>query len=232
MLGVAADECSAANSMVTHASGRSVAYADIVSSGDISRVFTEDELKALPLKSFGEYKLVGQSVQQLDIPAKTDGERAVRHRCFRAEHDLREAGDAARRATAPCPQSVGRQRRGETSTATSRTMLVADTTGVQKGYAIALGETYWGGGTRGGGGGERGVGRRPERRRVDGDHPGPRSRAGGRTRKRASHGCSRATPTPASPRRRRPTKAEYITNLTYHRDHGADELRRHDAGRG
>ena len=75
MLGVAADECSAANSMVTHASGRSVAYADIVSSGDISRVFTEDELKALPLKSFGEYKLVGQSVPQLDIPAKTDGAR-------------------------------------------------------------------------------------------------------------------------------------------------------------
>jgi len=74
MLGVSPSECSAANSVVTHeASGTSVTYGDIVSSGNIDRTFTEDEMKELPLKGFGDYKVVGQSMPALDIPSKTDG---------------------------------------------------------------------------------------------------------------------------------------------------------------
>ena len=74
MLGVPASECRAKNSQVIHdGSGRSVRYADIVSNGNISRTFSEDDLKAIKLKKFGEYSLVGKSVAMLDIPAKTDG---------------------------------------------------------------------------------------------------------------------------------------------------------------
>ena len=74
MLGVSPTECSAESSQVIHgSSGRAVAYGDIVSAGNIDRTFTEDEMKALPLKAFGERKVVGQSMPALDIPSKTDG---------------------------------------------------------------------------------------------------------------------------------------------------------------
>ena len=60
MMGVAAGECSAKNSAVTHSgTGQSVTYAEIISGGNISRTFSEDELKEIQLKAFGEYSLVG-----------------------------------------------------------------------------------------------------------------------------------------------------------------------------
>ena len=118
-----------------------MAYADIVSSGDISRVFTEDELKALPLKSFGEYKLVGQSVPQLDIPAKTDGSARFGIDVFVPNMIYAKLVMPPTRYGA-MPQSVDDSAARDID-GYIKTMLVADTTGVQKGYAIALGETYW-----------------------------------------------------------------------------------------
>jgi isoquinoline 1-oxidoreductase subunit beta len=74
MMGVPEGECTAKNSKVMHGkSGKSVTYAQIVTSGKASRVWTPDELKALKLKSADQYSLIGQSVRQLDIPAKTNG---------------------------------------------------------------------------------------------------------------------------------------------------------------
>jgi isoquinoline 1-oxidoreductase len=74
MLGVPAGECRASNSQVIHSkTGKKVSYARIVSEGKASKAWTADELKAIKLKTPDQYTLVGQSVPQLDIPAKTNG---------------------------------------------------------------------------------------------------------------------------------------------------------------
>lgn len=142
MLGVPAGECMAANSTVAHGpSGRSVTYADIVSGGNISRTFTEDELKALPLKRFGEYNIVGRSVPALDIPAKTDGSA-------RFGIDVFVPGMVYGKLVTP-PTRYGAMPTAVDDSAAQgidgyvKTLVVEDPTGVQKGYAIAIGETYW-----------------------------------------------------------------------------------------
>src|SRR5229473_3838687 len=74
MMGVPAGECRASNSQVIHnKTGKKVSYARIVSEGKAGKVWTADELKAIKLKTPGQYTLVGQSVPQLDIPPKTNG---------------------------------------------------------------------------------------------------------------------------------------------------------------
>ena len=73
MMGVAADECRASGSRVTHKSGKSLTFAQIVSSGKANKIWTPDELKAIKLKTPDQYVLIGKSVPQLDIPAKTTG---------------------------------------------------------------------------------------------------------------------------------------------------------------
>jgi isoquinoline 1-oxidoreductase subunit beta len=74
MMGVPASECRASNSQVIHTkTGKKVSYAKIVLDGKASKVWTADELKAIKLKTPGQYTLVGQSVPQLDIPPKTNG---------------------------------------------------------------------------------------------------------------------------------------------------------------
>src|SRR6266446_2962077 len=74
MMGVPAGECRASNSQVIHSkTGKKVSYAKIVADGKASKVWTADELKAIKLKTPGQYTLVGQSVPQLDVPPKING---------------------------------------------------------------------------------------------------------------------------------------------------------------
>jgi isoquinoline 1-oxidoreductase subunit beta len=74
IMGVPQGECYAQNSQVIHAkSGRALSYAQIVSTGRAQRILSADEMKAIVLKSPDQYTLLGQSVRQLDIPAKTNG---------------------------------------------------------------------------------------------------------------------------------------------------------------
>ena len=74
MMGVPAAQCSASNSVVTDSvSGASRTYSQILSTNTIDRTFSEDEMKALTLKKFGEYKVVGKSIPALDIPDKLTG---------------------------------------------------------------------------------------------------------------------------------------------------------------
>ena len=74
MMGVPAGECRASNSQVIHTkTGKKVSYAKIVADGKASKVWTADELKAIKLKTPGQYTLVGQSVPQLDVPPKING---------------------------------------------------------------------------------------------------------------------------------------------------------------
>src|SRR5262245_54367028 len=74
MLSVPEGELRATNSQVRHTkSNKFVTYAQIVSSGKANKVWTADELKAIKLKTGDQYVLIGKSVPQLDIPAKTNG---------------------------------------------------------------------------------------------------------------------------------------------------------------
>jgi isoquinoline 1-oxidoreductase beta subunit len=71
---VPAGECAAARSAVRHLpTGRTLTYGEIVAKAPITKTFSEDDLKKIVLKKPSEYKVVGQWVQRLDIPEKTNG---------------------------------------------------------------------------------------------------------------------------------------------------------------
>src|SRR5262249_23820473 len=71
---VPASECIAARSTVRHLpSGNSISYGAIVAKVPITKTFTEDDLKKIPLKKPAEYKVIGQWIPRLDIPEKTNG---------------------------------------------------------------------------------------------------------------------------------------------------------------
>jgi isoquinoline 1-oxidoreductase len=117
-----------------------VTYAEIVSAGQVNRTFSEDELKALPLKKFGGYKIVGQSMPQLDIPAKTDG-------TARYGIDVFVPNMVYAKWLSP-PVRWGAMPKSVNDSAAKSidgyigALVVEDPTNVQKGYAFAIGETY------------------------------------------------------------------------------------------
>ena len=73
MMKATPNNCYAKNSRVFTADGRSVSYKEILSKNTIDRTFSEEEMKAIKLKSFGEYSVVGQSKLPFDLPGKIDG---------------------------------------------------------------------------------------------------------------------------------------------------------------
>lgn len=74
MLGVPEDELNARDSRVHHAkSKRSVTFAQIVASGKANKTWSQDELKAIKLKTADQHTKIGRSLPQLDIPSKTNG---------------------------------------------------------------------------------------------------------------------------------------------------------------
>jgi isoquinoline 1-oxidoreductase subunit beta len=71
---VNAADCAAERGVVRHLpTSRSIRYGDLVAKVPITKTFTEDELKKIPLKKPSEYKVVGQWLARLDIPEKTNG---------------------------------------------------------------------------------------------------------------------------------------------------------------
>ena len=70
--GVDVAEVTVANGRVS-AGARSAGFGELVADG-ITRSFTEDELKALPLKPHSELTLLGKDLKALDIRGKTTGE--------------------------------------------------------------------------------------------------------------------------------------------------------------
>ncbi|WP_193165533.1 xanthine dehydrogenase family protein molybdopterin-binding subunit [Microbulbifer hainanensis] len=72
-LGVPADQCKARNSRVI-AGDKSISYAELVSDGQISRSFSDEELKKMPIKPASERRAIGKDTRALDIPSKTNGE--------------------------------------------------------------------------------------------------------------------------------------------------------------
>jgi isoquinoline 1-oxidoreductase subunit beta len=73
-MGVPAGELVVRNSTISHPkSKKSMTFAEIVKSGKATKTFTPDDLKAIKLKTPDQYRLIGVSVPQLDIPSKTNG---------------------------------------------------------------------------------------------------------------------------------------------------------------
>ena len=72
LLGVAVDACEAREGVV-RGGGKSISYAQIVSRGNLARKYTAEQLKAIVLKTPEQRRLIGQDVQAIDIPSKTNG---------------------------------------------------------------------------------------------------------------------------------------------------------------
>ncbi|MEP0202995.1 MAG: molybdopterin cofactor-binding domain-containing protein [Halioglobus sp.] len=72
LMSVDASELSVKNGMVSGA-GKTMTFAEIVTRGDISRSFSEDELAAMPIKSAKARDFIGKPAMALDVPAKSDG---------------------------------------------------------------------------------------------------------------------------------------------------------------
>ena len=67
-------DCVAERGRVRHpATGRSIAYGELVAQVPITRTLSADDLKAMVLKKPGHYTLVGKSMPRVDIPEKVDG---------------------------------------------------------------------------------------------------------------------------------------------------------------
>jgi CO/xanthine dehydrogenase Mo-binding subunit len=64
-------DCQASKGKVISSKGE-ISYGDLVSQG-LTRQFTEEELKTLPLKPNADFKLIGKQVTSLDIANKTNG---------------------------------------------------------------------------------------------------------------------------------------------------------------
>lgn len=73
LMGVDASALSAAGGMVSGA-GQTMSFAEIVSRGDISRSFSDEEISAMPIKAPAARNLIGKSATALDVPAKSRGD--------------------------------------------------------------------------------------------------------------------------------------------------------------
>ena len=72
LMGVPAESCSCENGVVT-SGDQSLTFAEIISNGDFSRVISEEELAAMPVKAPAERTVIGRDVRNLDVTAKSEG---------------------------------------------------------------------------------------------------------------------------------------------------------------
>jgi len=72
LLRVSPAACVAHNGVVS-AGGKSIRYADLVQRGQLERHYTPEQLKAMPIKSASERRLIGLPTSAIDIPDKTTG---------------------------------------------------------------------------------------------------------------------------------------------------------------
>ena len=85
--GVAASECRAANSVITHApSGRTVTFGAVALAA--AKIAPP---KDVTLKTAKDWRLIGKPTRRLDVTAKVTGQADLRHRRARPRHALRGA---------------------------------------------------------------------------------------------------------------------------------------------
>ncbi len=73
LLGAKPEDCEIVNGRVSHGE-KSLGFGEIVSQAELNRTFSEEELKALPIKSAAERQFIGKPTQARDIPEKSRGE--------------------------------------------------------------------------------------------------------------------------------------------------------------
>jgi CO/xanthine dehydrogenase Mo-binding subunit len=72
LMGVPAESCSVESGVVT-SGDQSLTFAEIISNGDFSRVISEEELAAMPVKAPAERTVIGRDLRNLDVAAKSEG---------------------------------------------------------------------------------------------------------------------------------------------------------------
>jgi len=142
MLGVPASECHARSSRVTHKSGKSVTYAQIVAGGKANKTWTADELKAIKLKTPDQYVLIGHSIPQLDIPGKTNG-------TTKFGIDASVPGMLYGKLALPPVRYGATVKSVDDSQAKKvpgfvKAVVVEDPTKTTSGWVVAVASTYWG----------------------------------------------------------------------------------------
>ena len=143
LLGVPAAQCSASNSVVTDSvSGATKTYSQILSTTTIDRTFSEDEMKALTLKKFGEYKIVGKSIPALDIPDKLTGVARYGIDVFVPNMVYGRLITQPTRYGA-VPLSADDSAAKSIDGYVGVKVLPGDLRGFNTGYVVAFGETYW-----------------------------------------------------------------------------------------
>ena len=72
LMSVPAESCSAERGVVT-SGDQSLTFAEIISNGDFSRVISEEELAAMPVKAPAERTVIGRDLRNLDVATKSEG---------------------------------------------------------------------------------------------------------------------------------------------------------------
>ncbi len=135
LLGTTPEACTARNGVVS-AGDRSLTYGEIAAAGLPARAFTPEELQALPLKPATEHRLVGTSVQALDVPSKTDGTALY-------GIDARVEGMVHARPVMP-PTRYGSKVRSVDDSAARRLpgyqrhLVIEDPSGIVQGWVLAV----------------------------------------------------------------------------------------------
>jgi isoquinoline 1-oxidoreductase beta subunit len=147
MLGASANDCFAADSrVVDRKSGKAVSYGDIVKAGKIDKTYTKEytpeQMKAIPLKTFDQYTVIGKDLPQLDIPPKVMGKAKYGIDTFLP-------GMVYGRIVTP-PVRYGAKVTAVDDTDAKKapgyiqTVTVADPTGTTTGWVVAVADTYAG----------------------------------------------------------------------------------------
>ncbi|HLJ62659.1 MAG TPA: molybdopterin cofactor-binding domain-containing protein [Stellaceae bacterium] len=139
-LGVSAADCHAEHGRIVAKDGKSVSYAQLVSTGKLDKTFTPDELKAITLKNPKDYKIVGKPLHALDIPGKTNG-------TARFGMDVFVPGMVYAKIARP-PVRIGAKPKAVDDTAAKaipgymQYVSVDDPTGTAVAYVIAIAQNY------------------------------------------------------------------------------------------
>ena len=142
MMGASVSDCYAKNSVVHTNSGKSVTYKDILSKNTIDRTFSEEEMKAIKLKSFGEYEVVGKSKVPFDLPSKLDGSAKYGIDVFvpNMVYGIPLINPTRYGAI---PKNVDETEAKKIDGYVGAYVNKEGFTRVNTGYVVALGETYW-----------------------------------------------------------------------------------------
>ena len=138
--GVPANTLTAADGKVS-GGGKTIGYGELVASGAVSGAWSEDELKKLPLKPAASYKVIGTSVQALDIPLKVNG-------TAKYGIDVKLPGMVYGKIVLPPTRNGATAKSVDDSAAKGvpgfiKALSLQDPSGKFTGLVLSIGETYW-----------------------------------------------------------------------------------------